>query len=43
MNEKKTIKHFRELEVYQIAFREAMKIFQITKNFPFVERFSITD
>jgi len=43
MNEKKMIKHFRELEVYQIAFREAMKIFQITKKFPFVERFSITD
>jgi len=43
MNEKKTIKHFRELEVYQIAFQEAMKIFQITKGFPFIERFSITD
>jgi four helix bundle protein len=43
MNENKTIKHFRELEVYQIAFQKAMRIFQITKKFPFVERFSITD
>ena len=41
MTEKKTIKHFRELEVYQIAFNEAMKIFQITKSFPSTERYSI--
>jgi len=44
-NVKKTkiIKHFRELDVYQIAFDCAMRIFKITKNFPLEEKFSLTD
>ena len=28
------IRHFRELEVYQMAFAAAMRIFDLTKNFP---------
>lgn len=37
------IKHFRELIVYQKAFEQAMKIFELTKHFPKEERFSLTD
>lgn len=37
------IKHFRDLEVYQKAFKVAMKIFEITKEFPMEEKFSLVD
>ena len=40
---KKDIKHFRDLEVYQLAFSSAMKIFEITKNFPKEEMYSLVD
>jgi four helix bundle protein len=40
---KKDIKHFRDLEVYKKAFGAAMKIFEITKDFPSEERFSLID
>lgn len=40
---KKEIKHFRDLEVYQLAFQTAMKIFEITKDFPTEERYSLVD
>ncbi|MBK8946943.1 MAG: four helix bundle protein [Ignavibacteriae bacterium] len=40
---KKTIKHFRDLEVYKMAFKAAMEIFEITKEFPVEERYSIVD
>jgi four helix bundle protein len=43
MNRKKDIKHFRDLEVYQRAFSAAMKIFEITKDFPKEEKFSLVD
>ena len=43
MERKKDIKHFRDLEVYQFAFRAAMKIFEITKNFPPAEKYSMVD
>lgn len=33
----------RELNVYMMAFGAAMKIFQLSKQFPFEERFSLTD
>ncbi len=39
----KKINHFRELDVYKIAFKCAMEIFKITKDFPIEERFSLTD
>ncbi|MBA4311621.1 MAG: hypothetical protein C0417_03220 [Chlorobiaceae bacterium] len=43
MERKKDLKHFRDLEVYQLAFKLAMNIFQITKNFPAEERYSLVD
>ena len=43
MERKKTIRHFRDLEVYQRAFAAAMEIFQITKQFPANEKYSLVD
>ena len=43
MNRKKNIKHFRDLEVYKRAFEAAMKIFQLTKEFPAEEKYSLVD
>ena len=40
---KRELKHFRDLEVYQISFRCAMEIFYITKDFPSEERYSLVD
>lgn len=37
------IKSHRELEVYQASFDTAMQIFEITKNFPKEEIYSLTD
>jgi hypothetical protein len=37
------IKTFRDLIVYQKAFEQAMKIFEITTHFPKVEQYSLTD
>ncbi len=42
-NRKKTIKHFRDLEVYQRAFTAAMRIHEITKTFPAEEKYSLVD
>ena len=39
----KTIKHFRDLEVYKLAFECAMEIFQLSKSFPASETYSLTD
>lgn len=39
----KTLKHFRDLEVYQLAFSCTMKIFDLTKNFPQEEKYSLID
>ena len=43
MDRKRYIKHFRDLEVYQRAFMAAMTIFQMTKDFPSEERYSLVD
>jgi len=40
---KTTIKHFRDLEVYQTSFELAMKIYQITKKLPAEEKYALTD
>lgn len=40
---KKDIKHFRDLEVYRRAFDAAMRIFQLTKEFPVAEKYSLVD
>ena len=37
------IKDHRDLEVYQLAFECAMKIFEISKLFPKEEKYSLTD
>ena len=38
-----TSQGFRDLKVYQLAFKLAMEIFQESKNFPTEERYSLTD
>ena len=43
ISKKKSIKHFRDLDVYQKSFRLAMEIFQITKTLPPEERYALTD
>ena len=43
MERKKKLSHFRDLEVYRRAFEPAMKIFQLTKEFPNEEKFSLVD
>jgi len=40
---KTTLKHFRDLEVYQKVFKAAMRIYEITKSFPNEERYSLVD
>ncbi len=40
---KEPIKSHEDLEVYQMAFDAAMKIFQLSKKFPVEERYSLTD
>jgi len=37
------IKSHEDLEVYQISFDAAMRIFEASKKFPYEERFSLTD
>jgi four helix bundle protein len=39
----KLVRHFRELEVYQNGIALTMRIFQISKNFPPEEKYSLTD
>lgn len=38
-----SIKSFLDLEVYQLAHKFAMRIFEITKRFPAEEKYSLTD
>jgi four helix bundle protein len=38
-----SIRHFRELDVYQMAMGAAMKLFALSKRFPLEERYSLTD
>ena len=37
------IKTHEDLEVYQIAFKAAMEIFELSKRFPTEEKYSLTD
>ena len=43
MAESKRIQHFRELDVYQKAFKAAMTIYETTKTFPQDEKYSLVD
>jgi four helix bundle protein len=40
---KEPIKSHEDLEVYQMAFDAAMKIFKLSKKFPLEEKYSLTD
>jgi four helix bundle protein len=40
---RRPIQSHRDLEVYQLAFQAAMQVFELTKNFPREERYSLTD
>jgi four helix bundle protein len=40
---KQRIRTHKELEVYQMAFAAAMRIFELSKNFPKEEKYSLTD
>ena len=37
------IKTVKDLKVYQLAYKLAMEIFQLTRNFPKEEKYSLTD
>ena len=37
------IRSFKDLLVYQKAFEQAMRVFEITKSFPKTEQYSLTD
>jgi four helix bundle protein len=43
MDREKDIRHFRDLDVYQRAFKAAMELFEITKTFPSEEKYSMVD
>ncbi len=43
LDRKKEIKHFRDLAVYRRAFKAALKIFKLIKEFPVEERYSMVD
>ena len=38
-----SIRHFRDLEVYQLAMVAAMNLFELSKKFPLEEKYSLTD
>lgn len=40
---RKLIRSHHQLEVYQLAFATAMRIFELSKEFPIEERYSLTD
>jgi len=39
----RSVKHFRDLDVYQGAMSLVMRIFELTKHFPSEERYALTD
>ena len=39
----KKLRHFRDLEVYQRAFKAAMRIHELSKAFPIEEKYSLVD
>ncbi|MGH2569439.1 MAG: four helix bundle protein [Bacteroidota bacterium] len=41
--EKKFVRSHYDLEVYQISFEAAMKVFELSKKFPGEEKYSLTD
>ena len=43
MQEKRIVKTYKDLNVYQQSYQLAIQIFEITKNFPKEEMYSLTD
>ena len=41
--ERRKVKTHEDLDVYQIAFEAAMKLFELSKKFPVEERYALTD
>ena len=39
----KSVNHFRELDVYQRGMSLVLRIFELTKQFPFEEKYALTD
>jgi len=42
-NENKYLRTHEDLAIYQLAFQNAMKIFEYSKKFPVEEKYSLTD
>ena len=42
IKEKKVVKIYKDLNVYQLAYKLAMEIFELTKKFPSEETYSLT-
>src|SRR6267154_1313538 len=40
---KKSIRHFRNLDVYQNALATGLRVYELTKKFPAEERYALTD
>jgi four helix bundle protein len=41
--QRKPVRHFRDLEVYQNALQIGLRVFELSKRFPAEERFALTD
>src|SRR5207302_2691057 len=41
--EKKPIRHFRDLDVYQNALRTGLRVYELSKKFPAEERYALID
>jgi four helix bundle protein len=39
----KPVRHFRDFDVYQNALMNLLRVYELTKNFPAEERYSLTD
>jgi hypothetical protein len=42
-SEKKPIRHFRDLDVYQNALETGLRVYELSKTFPHDERYALTD
>ena len=40
---KKSVRHFRDLDVYQNALATGLRVYKLTKRFPAEEKYSLTD
>src|SRR2546421_12276799 len=40
---KKSVRHFRDLDVYQNALATGLRVYELTKRFPGEEKYSLTD